>query len=120
MGSTRRMIYKLLMPDIAVGPGPSPLGSIEGRGVEIPAVDCPMPRNGNRSPLSVCMDCNKCGGIEVHSVLCDYVATAQDMAEMQRRMGQQGPSPPAPQPQQAQPHPGIQPPVPPNVFNPQK
>jgi hypothetical protein len=78
-----------------------------------------MPRNGNRSPLSVCFDCAKLEEVGTHHITCGYEASPQDIAEMQRRMGQ----PPGPGPQQQgqpSPHPGIQPPVPPNVYSPKK
>lgn len=122
MTSQKRMIYQMVMPDIAVGPGPTPLGSIEGRGVMVPAVDCPMPRHGNRSPLNVCFDCNKLKEVGAHYIDCEYQQSAQDKAEMQRRAGQPVEPPPqqqGPHPQPV-PHPGVQPPVPPNVFNPKQ
>jgi len=113
------MIYQMSVPDIAVGPGPVPLGSIAGKGVLVPVVDCPMPRHGNRSPLAVCMDCAKLKEVGLHHIECEHQVTPQELAEMKRGTG----APPGPPQQQGPPqtaqHPGVQPPVPPsNVFTP--
>jgi len=119
MSSSKRMIYQMSVPDIAVGPGPVPLGSIAGKGVLVPVVDCPMPRHGNRSPLMVCMECAKLGDVGLHHIECGHQVTPQELAEMKRKTGMPPPGPPQGQPQGAGQHPGVQPPVPPsNVFTP--
>jgi len=119
---TRRMIYQYSVPDIAGAPQTGPLGTIAGRGVTVPVVDCPKAQFGLRSPLMNCLDCTKCGVISLHYIECDYQASQQEQAEIKRKADAmaRGGEQTAPTPGVPIQHPGIAPPVPPNVYDPKK
>lgn len=120
--SSKRMIYEISVPDIAGGPQTGPLGTIAGRGVLAPVVDCPKAQFGLRSVLMNCLDCTKCLEIHTRYIVCDYQPSQQEMAEAKRKadtMARGGGPQPGVNPTAVD-HPGIAPPVPPNVYDPKK
>lgn len=120
--STRRMIYQYSVPDIAGAPQTGPLGTIAGRGVTVPVVDCPKAQFGLRSPLVNCLDCRQCEEVEPHFVECGYAPSQQEQAEIKRKadaMAHGGAQTP-PTPGVPQQHQGVAMPVPPNVYDPKK
>lgn len=118
---TRRMIYQYSVPDIAGSPQTGPLGSIVGRGVVVPVVDCPKAQFGLRSPLANCMDCRQCEEVELHFIECGYTPSQQEQAEIKRKADAmaRGVETPKAGAETVQ-HPGVAPPVPPNVYDPKK
>lgn len=115
------MIYQYSVPDIAGAPQTGPLGTIAGRGVTVPVVDCPKAQFGLRSPILNCLDCRQCEKIELHHIECGYAPTQQEQAEIKRKAdavvhgGEQvAPAQPVVQ------HQGVAMPVPPNVYDPKK
>ena len=119
---TRRMIYQYSVPDIAGAPQTGPLGTIAGRGVTVPVVDCPKAQFGLRSPLLNCLDCRQCDKIELHHIECGYAPSQQEQAEIKRKADAmaRGGEQPAPTPGVPIQHPGIAPPVPVNVYDPKR
>lgn len=116
------MIYQYSVPDIAGTPQTGPLGTIGGRGVTVPVVDCPKAQFGLRSPLMNCLDCRQCDKVELYYIECGYTPSQQEQAEIKRRADAmaRGGEPPRPAPGTPEPHPGIAAPVPPNVYDPKK
>ena len=115
------MIYQYSVPDIAGSPQTGPLGTIQGRGVLVPVVDCPKAQFGLRSPLLNCLDCRQCAKVELYYIDCEYTPSQQEQAEIKRKADAMARgAEPVPMPGVPLQHPAVAPPVPPNVYDPKK
>ena len=75
-----------MMPDVALSnPGEPPLGTIAGRGTNVPVVNCPKPENGERCPVEKCNICSNCGEIGFRYLECSYKPSQKDKDELERR-----------------------------------
>ena len=108
----KRVIYYLQIGDVAHSPQ-GPMGTIMGRGCLVPAVDCPNPQFGFRSPLTNCANCVHLKDETAHFIVCEYQQSQQERDQMDRMMKGQAPPPQAG-------HPTVMPPIPPGVHEPKK
>ena len=81
----KRLIYYLTQPDIAWGnPQEGPMGTIAGRGVIRPVVNCLKPENGNRASLEVCYECDEFCAAAEHYVECGHQQSQQERDAIER------------------------------------
>lgn len=86
MNMVKRIIYEVMIPDIAMaGPNDPPLGTVIGRGVIFPAVNCPRVEHGDRSSIEYCALCDSCKEIQFRYIECEYQLSQQEKDEWGRR-----------------------------------
>jgi hypothetical protein len=107
-----RVIYFVQIGEMAQGPG-GLLGTISGRSALLPAIDCPDPGSGARTPLTRCATCTNMKGTNFPFLDCDYEQSQRDRDQLSRVRGVRSPM-------EQVGHPGVQPPVPPGVHEPKK
>lgn len=70
------MIFYIQVPDVANGKDNTgnvvPLGTIDGKGVIVPATSCPLHDGGDRTPISKCFSCMHYKTEHFHYIECEY------------------------------------------------